>query len=299
VSAFNGVHHRPLQPKEAAALLAAERRCLGVRTKAVPIERLRDPEVARMLILDWGMAVMQADASANAQRKLNNTDGHPILFTTDHYEIEPAQRAEVTRRLKLLPLVRDHEEDADGVVVLTCLRDGNPKYKSWPNTIVGKIEISDRRIRVETNSVARADLLRSEVEVALGTLGRHVLRDHVDPEAVVEEVRARERGECRDDEPPPPEELAVLRRHVQQHWDEWPDAPLPALDGLTPRESVTKPAMRRRLVELLKEFECRDAIQPAHHRYDLARLWDVLGLDRRTGQVLPKSRGTAPGTSRR
>jgi hypothetical protein len=68
----------------------------------------------------------------------------------------------------------------------------------------------------------------------------------------------------------------------EQHYRKWPDAPLPALAGRTPREAAEKPATRGKVVALLKQMENRATRQrrDGQTAYDFRWMWAELGLER-------------------
>src|SRR5438552_13682726 len=116
----------------------------------------------------------------------------------------------------------------------TFLRAGNTMHKSWETTVIGRAVVTDGTLKLETNSVRRADTLRRRVENACGDRLRHRAREHVDPTSP--RVQAAHRGvptlplES-------PEAAEVVRAYKDRHYADWPDHPLPALQGRTPREA--------------------------------------------------------------
>jgi len=292
VSVLNGVHPSPLQPEEAEALLSDARQKLRVRTRPAPVERLRDPELAMTLIQNWELALFQREQRAAQPLRLQNTDGDTLLLTVDHFDITPGEQKEVTRRLEAMPLVSDVDDDG-GVLRFACSKPGNAMHRSWTNTTVGVIELRGDRLRVETNSIARADALRREIEAALGALAKHRAREHTDPNVAMARAERSRGAATAPEAPPPPELQAVFRQYLDQHWAGWLDTQLPALDGLTPRAAAARPADRRRLVTLLKECEVREGRKPGHERYDMQKVWSALGIDPRTGEPPATARVTA------
>ena len=92
------------------------------------------------------------------------------------------------------------------------------------------------------------------------------------------------RGAARPARPsglPPEVEHRLVREMKEKMYATWPDEPVPALGGLTPREAARKPSGRHRLDILLKGFEATEAGgEPAGRRFDVASLRRLLGLDR-------------------
>jgi hypothetical protein len=100
--------------------------------------------------------------------------------------------------------------------------------------------VSKGKLRLESNSVQRADTLRRQVESACGGLLRHRGRNHSDPRS--ERVRAgygaASTARDADEELPPAEALTTIRQFKAQHYADWPNQPLPALGGKAPRDAV-------------------------------------------------------------
>lgn len=73
--------------------------------------------------------------------------------------------------------------------------------------------------------------------------------------------------------------------NLARRYRTWPDEPLPALGGRTPRQAVRDAAGRRAVVELLRTFEASERTQPEPMRNDFGWVWDELGLagDREPG----------------
>jgi hypothetical protein len=103
---------------------------------------------------------------------LANTDGDPLLLTTDKYRILGRRRETVESRLGSIDGV-EVDENERGVTRYTFTRPGNKQHKSWENTIIGHAKISGESLNVETNSVRRADDLKKRVLEVCGELIEH------------------------------------------------------------------------------------------------------------------------------
>lgn len=148
---------------------------------------------------------------------------------------------------------------------------------------LGQIRLEDDRLVLEVTSRARARRGRRLLEQAAGDALRFRSARYEDVRAAM----ARDGGAREADDGPAtsidPEEAAVLiLDYKQRHYRTWPDEPLPALDGRTPREAAGSPTLRPRLVDLLKEMENMEAraAGPASPAYDFAPIWQELGLER-------------------
>jgi len=117
----------------------------------------------------------------NRPPRLCNTDGDSLLFHTMTFRIQSAESAfEALATLAIgrstEELLDDAEIDGDGKlrsIDFDWLREGNRKFKSWENTILGHMSISERHLVAEVNSEKRAKQLRKEIEKRLGSQAVH------------------------------------------------------------------------------------------------------------------------------
>jgi hypothetical protein len=270
-SVFCGVHPRPLGPIEADAIVAFARRKLGTRARTIRPARLRRPGASELLLGRWEAAVRRLER--RPLPSLANTDGEPILFTADHFAVEPGSGDEVERRIAELEGVAEAERDGD-VVRFALVRPGNRLHKSWESTVVGSIALSPSGLKLEANSVTRADDLRRRVERACKGLVRHRAREHSDPLAFLG------RAEAAAPTGPPPEDVEgpALRELKQRMYADWLDDPIPVLGGLTPRQAARNPRRRDKLALLLRDLENRESRLPPGERVDVGVLREKLGL---------------------
>ncbi len=274
VSFFGGAHTQPLRPRSGEAVAQDARRICRVRTRPVSVARLRDLSIHRALIDRWRWEV---DLMLNRPAPvMQNTDGDPLLLTTDDFELT-APFSDVVDRLRSLPDSEASDFDArEAVFVLT--KSGNATHRSWDNTIVGRVVVTGRRLRIETNSTRRANALRTSVEAHLQGMVRFHMRQETNTSALIESARAggHKRG-AEERYVMPPEAVAAVRQFREQHMTAWLDDSIPALDGLTPRHAATLPRMRHSLDALLKEFDQSEARLPVEERIDIRRVRVALG----------------------
>jgi hypothetical protein len=216
---------------------------------------------------------------ADPNHVLHNTDGDPFLFTTDHFAFEPGMCAAVAAKLSAVEGAETDEEEPVEGRDYTFTRPGNTIHASWDNTIVGSATLSKRGLRVETNSVARADALRARIEAACGPLLRHRIREHGDPQspALVRDVAARHEPAP----PPPPEAVQLMRDFKARHYADWADQPLPALAGRTPRDAIRTARGRKEVELLLEDMENQEARLFPGEAFDFGVIRRELGLDAR------------------
>ncbi len=281
-SLIAGTHSRPLPPVQAAEV---ERRVRGRlrRRRHVPVERLQNEKIGRYMISRWEEAVEDLEIERSIPPRLQNTDGDELLFSTDHFRFDPAVRGEIERRLTSLEGVEPPvPEDPEKAYVFTV--PGNPLHESWDNTVVGRACLMKDRLRVETNSPKRADALRERIEAAYGDLVTHLVREYSDPFAEGKwGAQPPDPGKTPRESLPPEEAAAVIREFKAKQYALWPDRPLPALDGKTPREAVQTKDGRRRVDMLLKDCENAEARMPEDQQFDFSMIRRELGLDTRKG----------------
>lgn len=275
ISVFAGMHPRPLTPRHADEVARGARRKLRAKA-AVPVERLREEPLGRFLIKRWERTVAAMDAQALVPPKLHNTDGDPLLMTTDHFAFDRSRRAEVARALSAIEGVEPPEDGAEDQS-FTLLRTGNALRKDGENTVVGRAVLAEGDLQLETNSVRRADDLRRRVEDHLGSLVRHRAREHSDPLSPAN--RSPPGAPLPESDVPSDDQARLLREYKEQHYAAWLDQPIPALAGKTPRQAArTKPG-RAKLDLLLRDIENREARLPEGARFDFSRLRDELQLE--------------------
>jgi len=271
LTVFCGMFPRLLPPDAAASVVDRARRRLRAKGAVAPA-RLRGEAIGRALIEWWAKAVHDGDLTAATPPKLHNTDGDPLMLTTDHFTFQAPARAKVLLALETIEgLVPPEDGDSDGY---SFVRPGNPMHKSWDNTIIGRASVGVDGLTVETNSVKRADGLRKLVEGAGRGLIRHRAREHADPTS-----KAAPRGAVPRERPVPgPEEIEVVREFKKAHYQSWLDDPVPALGGKTPREATRSERGRAEVDLLLRTMEHSEQRAAPGARFDFAELRRELDL---------------------
>ena len=144
---------------------------------------------------------------------------------------------------------------------------------------LGTIKVQDNHLLLQTTSHERADRGRSLLEGVAGTAIRYRVTSYQGVEQAVKEVERRApRG---TQKPIPPEvEDQLEREFKEEHYRTWPDLPVPALGGRTPREAARLRSQRDKLINLLKDMENREghAGLQGHPAYDFTWIWKELGL---------------------
>jgi len=286
VSVICGTHPQPLPPIDAAAVARRFRDRLR-RGASAPAERLREERLGRDLIARWEEAAAALEERSRIPPRLQNRDGDELVFISERYDFDPAAQEEIMRRLAAMDAVVPPEgegEDRDYIFH----REGPATRPDLEDLIVGHVQVGDRSLSLETNSVRRANALRSRVESALGDLIRHRRRRRRDAQRMVARMWEREPSErraaaasgarARDELADLPEAQQVLREMKERHYADWPDEPLPALGGQTARQAIRTKIGRERVDDLLKDIEFREAGLPAGERFDVSVLRRTLGV---------------------
>lgn len=275
-SVLCGVFPRPLAPGDAAVVIARARGRLR-RKGNIPVDRMRGEAIGRYLIARWEEALEEADLRASRPLILQNTDGDPLLLTVDHFAFDPADREEIQRRLAAAEEVEDPPEADDPEQIYVFTKQGNQMHRGWESTIIGRATMACSRLRVESNSIKRADAMRQLLESLLGPMITRRGREHADPTVAMQEGgRAAEASS----EISPSEEMdRILLEMKAKHYADWTDHPIPALAGKTPRAAVRTKEGRQMVDLLLKENENLEARAPAGQRFDFSRIRRELGLE--------------------
>jgi len=228
---FSGLHPRPLPPLEAAEVVRLARQRLR-RRRTVPVDRVRAGEFGRYLIRKWEDQVERMELARSIPPQLSNTDGDPLLLTRDHFEFEAADRRRVADILMGMEDVLPPENNSGDQEFVFLQQGTEPDLQ---NTIIGMAMLKRSSLRLTTNSVARADALRSRVQKACGDLIRHQLREHSDPMSLGARKPSLPDSSFLDTE----ETRALTLDFKRRHYATWPDQPLPALrDGRHDRPSA-------------------------------------------------------------
>ena len=271
VSILGGVHRRPLPPGHAAEVVRRMRGGWLRRKRAMPLDRLRDEAFGRSLIRRWEAAVAKLDERSGLLPDLSNTDGDPLLFTTDHFRIAPGARSMVEAQLTTLEDVNLPIPEDPAYVFL---RPGGTRHGNPENMVIGRVVVSGEMLRLETNSRERADALRKRVETACGDRIRYRGREHADP--LPDKAALALPDSAPESFSPVPAQLVLdLKQH---HYADWPDQPLPALNGQTPREAVRTAEGRATVDDLLKDMENEEQRSPPGAAFDFSEIRRTLGL---------------------
>jgi hypothetical protein len=199
--------------------------------------------------------------------QMQNTDGHALVFHRVHYTIDSAQEA--FDALKSLcatespkQILSEAERDAAGrirKIEFNWSRKGHKQVQGLKNTILGRIRIEDRSLKIEVNSAERAAQIRREVEARLPGRARYRTTEIISPEAYNEHFAASARagGSAALDEQllKSPELQSEITRVFERQWASWINTKIPALGGKTPQQAIKTPDGRESVAALLAQAE--------------------------------------------
>lgn len=146
-------------------------------------------------------------------------------------------------------------------------------------TIFGSLEMKGKALFLSVNSAERAEKGEALIMKAAGDLLRPPLTTIRTVAQMMEEDRP-ERDVQAEDEIPPEIARQIIHDHMDSHYRETLDKPLPTLGGKTPRQAVRSAAGRKKVVEWLKLLENRSAGRQdtPMAEYDFGWMWEELGV---------------------
>jgi hypothetical protein len=144
----------------------------------------------------------------------------------------------------------------------------------------GHVHIGGGELRLECSTRERLERGKKLLRSVAGKHLRHLGDDFTALNAAMRD-RKPAPGTAKGSGIPPEVERELVAKVLGEHYDRWPDMPLPALDGRTPREALATAEGRAQVVDVLKLLQDREE----HRRrdgqtwYDIARLKAALGVE--------------------
>jgi hypothetical protein len=183
--------------------------------------------------------------------------------------------------------MQEAERDENGKlrkVNLDWVRKGNRKFKTWDNTILGHLRISESHLIGEVNSENRAARLRKEIEKRLGRLAVY---QHTRVQELAEMLKGERRKAARAESQEAgagallldPEVRKRAQAELQKEVEAWVHKKIPALGGRTPIEAVRDPDGREIVEGLLLQWERHfKGVSPGQLRPDINAIRRLLSL---------------------
>jgi hypothetical protein len=189
---------------------------------------------------------LEIGEQALSSMKVVSAEGDPVVFSEAAYRVldEPA----LLRALDSSGVL-DREDPPEGRYHwFEELSPGSESRRS-----LGTLRVEGGRLVLEANSKERLARGRALVESLAGAALAH----QGDKFTGLKTAMRKHKGSAPPPESkiPPEVQRQIIERYMAEHYRTWPDAPLPALDGQTPRQAAATPQGRSRVAELLKFIE--------------------------------------------
>ena len=225
------------------------------------------PEV---LFRVWAVCVYHA--IGNAMPSLKNRDGETFQLTTVRFPLIGTADT-VTNILDQLPELDRNK----GETTWLWLAHASENLKeNQPVSILGHLFFRDKALELEINSVERAERGTQWLAEQLGDSVGQPLTVH---ENLADKMA---RAEPMDDSltlNQTEEGQALIKQHMDQHYRQTLDEPIPMLSDKTPRECAADPALHKEVAQWLKYIENRSA-HVSSPGYDFSWIWSELKLEK-------------------
>ena len=254
-------------------------------------------EMAPLFTRTW-LATMLERLLDPSLPEVRNVEGEPVQFCETRLPLlDLSSREQIEARLDALAeLTRnsaerphwswtaasssapdvDHQAGSDHALTLQGFAENGTR-------LLGSVRLERDALILETNSTGRAERGRDLLAAALGALVGLPLTSIQTPAQALAEGGA--------DAPRTPaaqlslsleEQSEALQPVLDRHYRATLDAPLPALDGKTPRQAVRSKSGREKAARWLKYLEnqtARRARAWGQPGYDFAWMWDALKIN--------------------
>ena len=202
--------------------------------------------------------------------------GEPLLLVTDHYRVKNWEALQQS-----LTVEPDVEGDRD--IGWNRLEKGSDE-QTRPVVSINPEKAADR-ISVFYRTQGYADRGRPWFEALARDAVQHLSRELSDPKGALAgaSTKQRQKPDRLARQVPPSVMAELIEKTIRQSYANWPDEPIPALGGKTPRQAIRTPAGLERVKGLLRGYEARETQQAqrdGRRAMSHAFLWKALGIAR-------------------
>jgi hypothetical protein len=155
---------------------------------------------------------------------------------------------------------------------------GEPEQDSYRS--LGGVVLWPNRLELECMSRERLATGKALLTQILGNLITHRGDTFETVEQAMSKPEKRPRRKSPTPEIPPAVVADLIQKELDKHYATWPDIPLPALGGKTPRQAVRTSEGQKQVAEILKQIEYVEESKRLRGEpyYDVNRLRRELGL---------------------
>ena len=202
--------------------------------------------------------------------------GEPVLLVTDYYRVKNWEALQ--QSLTAEPDVVGNRE-----MGWNRLEKGSDEQMR-PVVSINPEKGADR-ISVFYRTQGYADRGRPWFEALARDAVRHLSRELSDPKGALAgaSITQSQKPDRLVPQLSPPVMAELIEKIIRQSYANWPDDPIPALGGKTPRQAIRTPAGLERVKGLLRGYEASETQQAqreGRRAISYAFLWKALGIAR-------------------
>jgi SEC-C motif/Protein of unknown function (DUF2384) len=201
---------------------------------------------------------------------LYTTSGEPMLISKAMFEIKDKWAV-----INGLPRIKGFEQSKDYYTWY------DKRNKEGSATILGRAEIKDNKLILESNSKERLEKGKKLILEALSDAVVHKMDTFQDPMEAMKSHKESSNGKPMN-ELPMEIQQQFYTEFMQKHSEKWLGEKIPALYGETPMQAVKTEEGRKKVIELLKSIENSEEHNKKEGRpfYDISWMWQRMGLER-------------------
>lgn len=260
----------PLPVRYAINVLDLKKSILKTEKNLTSDTLLKYDDELRQSYFDWSESTYKPP-------KIYNTDGDPIAFCTIHYKLKCTPKIAFDHLISLCKgekptdMLECGEFDKKGELYSIEF----PWFKNLSTrSILGDIKIKGNKLTIEVNSIERSKKIQKEIEKQLPeAIFKKLDTDKLDLEKIKENKKQETSASVSS-----PIEKETIKTLVQNHYRDWVDMSIPALNGKTPRQAAKTDEGRERLEYLLLEFERSNQNKEDEFSIDVQSVRKELGL---------------------
>jgi len=268
--------HRELSGAAYPFSLLAGPRVVAPMRKAIRKRGPRNDRAAELSSIIRRHWLAQYFAAAPMPTIVDAVTGEALLLITDHYRVsdwEALQQA----------LAAQPDVDGDRDAGWNRLEKGRDE-QTRPIVSINPDKVADR-ISIFYKTQGYADRGRPWFEALARDAVQFLSRELSDPKGALADMSTTQRQKLDRPAPHlPPDVMAeLIEKVIRQSYANWPDEPIPALGGKTPRQAIRTLAGLERVKGLLRGYEASETQQArreGRRAISYAFLWKALDIAR-------------------